>query len=520
MPQAMPRLDAAAASWPRLLDRAAAVTPQTAAVAFYFALMTGTLVAVLGTTAGRLIYSLDDAYIHLALAERLAQGHYGINLGEITSPSSSVIWPFLMLLGAGTAAHQFVPLVLNTAFGAGTAWLLGRATNALTLPAGLSSIAVACLLVLGTNLVGLAFTGLEHSLQVLLAVTVAVALIEHQRGTMIPTWALLAATLGPAVRYEMFAIVAAVVLVLLLERKWRTVLLVGAASIALPALLAGFLVMNGNTPLPNSVMAKLHGGDPETAQLPWLQFILTSYLTSFMPKNLMLGILLGLAYLVRSCSGASRTISLAALLAGLLHMTVGQFGWFNRYEIYAVAFCGLIAISRLAELAPRYVFPAALCSASIYLSALVATPYGARNIFEQQYQMHRFVQEHYRKPFAVNDLGWVSFGLDRNIYVLDLWGLASGEAMRQRIKNAAWLDGITQRHNTGLAIINTEWLRDIPPSWRKVGELTISGPQASVASRSVSFFATRVGDRQAIVAGLTAFKPTLPAGSELTLALP
>ena len=111
---------------------------------------------------------------------------------------------------------------------------------------------------LGTNLVGLAFTGLEHSLQVLLAVTVAVALIEHQRGTMIPTWALLAATLGPAVRYEMFAIVAAVVLVLLLERKWRTVLLVGAASIALPALLAGFLVMNGNTPLPNCEIGRAH----------------------------------------------------------------------------------------------------------------------------------------------------------------------------------------------------------------------------------------------------------------------
>jgi hypothetical protein len=45
------------------------------------------------------IYGLDDPYIHLALSERITRGEYGINPGEIASPSSSVIYPFLLTLG-------------------------------------------------------------------------------------------------------------------------------------------------------------------------------------------------------------------------------------------------------------------------------------------------------------------------------------------------------------------------------------------------------------------------------------
>ncbi|MBD0271632.1 MAG: hypothetical protein ICV73_06845, partial [Acetobacteraceae bacterium] len=61
-------------------------------------------------TGGHLGYTLDDPYIHLALAEQIARGHYGINPGEVTAPSSSVLWPFLLLPGAGTPWHVWLPL--------------------------------------------------------------------------------------------------------------------------------------------------------------------------------------------------------------------------------------------------------------------------------------------------------------------------------------------------------------------------------------------------------------------------
>ena len=41
-------------------------------------------------------YTLDDPYIHMALAENLARGHFGVNLGEVSNPSSSILWPWLL----------------------------------------------------------------------------------------------------------------------------------------------------------------------------------------------------------------------------------------------------------------------------------------------------------------------------------------------------------------------------------------------------------------------------------------
>mgnify|MGYP001017862235 CR=1 FL=1 len=53
---------------------------------------------------GFFFYTLDDPYIHLALAENILRGHYGINLDEPSSPSSSIVYPFLVaatMLGNG-----------------------------------------------------------------------------------------------------------------------------------------------------------------------------------------------------------------------------------------------------------------------------------------------------------------------------------------------------------------------------------------------------------------------------------
>ena len=49
------------------------------------------LVAILRLNAGRFTYTLDDPYIHLALAERIRRGLYGINPGEAASPASSLL---------------------------------------------------------------------------------------------------------------------------------------------------------------------------------------------------------------------------------------------------------------------------------------------------------------------------------------------------------------------------------------------------------------------------------------------
>ena len=504
------------------------VTPEWVAVVTFLVLLGTVLLQVLGKTGGMLVYSLDDPYIHMAMAERLLGGHYGINWGEVTSPSSSVIWPFLLVPTAASSLGLYMPLVLNALFGAVTAFVFGRFAAIIEMPvdwkfAHATRLAIAGLLVLATNLVGLAFTGLEHTLQVMIAMVVAWSLLVYARGADLPLWLLALAALGPSVRYEMFAITAGVCLVLAMERRWRDMVVVGASSLVLPAALAAFLVANGNHPLPNSVMTKLGSGGAVgsggliQALLGGTAALRDYFQNSFGPKLALIASIAISAWAFSQTAGRTRAVFAAAIVVGILHMVAGQFGWFFRYEIYALAFCGMIAIAAISPRTPLIPICGLVLTASCYLPALVMTPGGAANIHEQQYQMHRFVSEHYKKPFAVNDLGWVSMGLRNGPYVLDLWGLASNEALRQRDKSPEWLDETTQRHGAGLAMIYRPAFRAIPATWSKVGALQLASRRVTASEATVDIYATKIGDKADIARLLAEFKPRLPAGVRLDI---
>ena len=78
-----------------------------------YTVLVAALIAEVFVKTGHFVYPLDDAYIHLALAEQLAHGQYGTNPGEFSSPSSSLLWPFLLIPFAGTRLHTFVPLIFQ-----------------------------------------------------------------------------------------------------------------------------------------------------------------------------------------------------------------------------------------------------------------------------------------------------------------------------------------------------------------------------------------------------------------------
>jgi len=96
-----------------------------ASVALYLAVVLALLWAILHRNGGVFTYTLDDPYIHLALAEKIAQGHYGINSGEASAPSSSIVWPFLLAPGARPAWGTYLPLALNTIFCGLAVWRSG-----------------------------------------------------------------------------------------------------------------------------------------------------------------------------------------------------------------------------------------------------------------------------------------------------------------------------------------------------------------------------------------------------------
>src|SRR5262245_53231634 len=65
---------------------------------------------------GSLVYSLDDAYIHMAMAKNLAlHGVWGCTPFHFSSSSSSLLWTTILALTYFvTGVREVTPLVLNT----------------------------------------------------------------------------------------------------------------------------------------------------------------------------------------------------------------------------------------------------------------------------------------------------------------------------------------------------------------------------------------------------------------------
>ena len=65
-------------------------------------------------TGGALVYALDDAYIHLAMARNFAEhGTWGINPDGFANTTSSLLWTLLLSLGLRMGWGVYTPLVLG-----------------------------------------------------------------------------------------------------------------------------------------------------------------------------------------------------------------------------------------------------------------------------------------------------------------------------------------------------------------------------------------------------------------------
>jgi hypothetical protein len=501
-----------------------------ACLALYLAVVLTLFLAIRHRDDGVFTYTLDDPYIHLALAENLAHGHYGINPGEASSPSSSILWPFLLLPLVGTAWHMYLPLLWNVLFCGMAAWLIGWSIDRWGWPEARYRwlrfpIAVALMLV--ANLAGLTFVGMEHGLQVLLAVACAAGMAEAFAGRAIPAWSLVAAVLGPMVRYENFALVAAVAIALYGLGRWRATITVFGLSAIGPALFSVFLLAHGLPALPSSVLVKAHiyathAGALTAAIATVAQNMYWGAREPAWYAQLAVGVAL-FVLTVREKRRPQRFILRGALVAAVSQLILGRVNWFHRYEVYALIFTTMGACAALAQVTRRprllrlILLPCLIAIAEPYLDALYNTPEAASNVYQQQYQMHRFLVGSYRGTVAVNDLGWVSYQRPAGLRVLDLWGLASPEASRQYVKDEAWLDRITKAHAAGLAIVYPDWYKGIPVDWTPLGTMCARSRLESIAQPCVVFYSTAVGDKELLEQKLAAFTQTLPASVKMTL---
>jgi len=481
-------------------------------------------VSILRLNGGHFTYTLDDPYIHLALAQRIHGGHYGINPGEPSAPSSSILWPFLLAPAAGSALGEYLPLLIGITAAAVTTVIFYKSIAELlfgpsSYPNPFLISTFVLLLTLATNLVGLAFTGMEHSIQVVLAAAVALGLIREANTGRVRSWLLIAIVLGPLIRYESLAISVGAVVYLFVRGHRRTALLSLIATLLPLALFSAFLVHLGLGPAPTSVLLKAPILAPEQRA-----GLLSGLRTTLRDPT---GVLLALAgvwmlslALFSMRPAQEKALATSVALAIALHAVAGSYGAYHRWEPYIVTFVllALLYLERAPISGVLTRWPAPLITAvavlwcvvvgSRYVFGLTTIPVAANNIYEQQYQMHRYVAEFERRAVAVNDLGYVSFG--NGNYVLDVLGLGSPGPPVGEHSLSKWVEGPVARQGIETAMLYDEWFADHPRTWRRIGVLHLSRPKITPAWEGVSFYATSAEAYPRVRRRVEAFRATLP----------
>lgn len=492
--------------------------------------------ASLWLTEGRLVFAIDDPYIHLAVAESILAGGYGINPGEPASPSSSALYPVLLAATEALGLGPWGPLAIALAAAGASVWLLARLVAAHALPEGrvtLFALGLVLLLPHAAGAVALPFTGMEHSLHILLCLVALAGLLGAVERGRAAWWLLAAVALLPLVRFEGVALAGGVALALAVAGLWRAGLL--ALLLTLGGLLAYGTAMSaaGLPVLPSSVTMKstLAAGIGEERGLAETLIDLAKRTRNSLYTRegliLSLAIVALIPALQRVGGGLARrrearlAVALAAAPALAAHIVAAHYGHFHRYEVYALAIAaagllvvlgpGLAALQAGRRWAAQGATLAVLAVALLpYLVAAVTIPRAARSIHEQQAQMARFERDFYPAAIAVNDLGLVSYRNDD--YVLDLFGLGSEEVRRLKEAGAYDAEAIARlagEAGIAYAMIYPQWFRGIvPESWCHLA--TLHSEKVTTAYGTVAFYAARPETVAPLSEALERFRPTLP----------
>ncbi len=511
------------------------------AAAAYWTAVGALLYAGLSRTAGRLVYPLDDTYVHMAMAKNMAwHGVWGVTSEHFTSASSSPLWTGLLAISYAIAGvSDWTPLVLNLAAGTAVVFSIHRLLREAGLAPLAASVASIALVFLGT-LPTLTVLGMEHSLHVLITlwfVWLGVRLAATRDHALRPL--LIVVALGAALtltRYEGAFAVMCVTGVLVLAGRWRAAVAVAVIG-ALPIVVYGLWSQaQGGFLLPNSVLLK--------AATPPLTAVGLVQLFAFWPALTSLAVnphlafllltVLALALAAHRQSSSPERIYLALVFAAstLLHMQFARAGWFYRYETYLVVL-GLVTASMLiadqewsrprAGRAPLAPVLAMLMLAGVVsfpmvrraVNALRQTPVAVSNIFEQQVQAGLFLGEFYQgRRVAVNDVGAIGYLAD--VRLLDVWGLASADTAslkRSGTFTTSALAALATRDDAEIAIIYPSWLGEyggVPAAWQKVGEWRVTD-NVVLGENGMSFYAITAEARDRLIANLTSYSSKLPA---------
>ena len=498
---------------------------------------------VLNINQGKLIYAIDDAYIHLAIARNLIENHTFCSSGEsFCSVSSSALWPFLV---AGLALlpieMTWIPLILNVLGGVVLVFLFYRIARIMVGPPGSVLIAIAAIFVSLTP--GMTLIGMEHVWHQAMVLGFALAMfffLERENNTklhqIIPV--ALLGLLASSIRLESLFVVLIAGFFLFAKKRFLQPILLGAISAVPLAVQAVNQIMHGEMFLSNSILIKAIASEMYDSVWMdrWYRILFNLDQGDSLKYMFLAALVLFLVYYLRrkliDKSSYRQGMYWLLLFIGstVLHETLSVCDFVYRHESYLLSLGNVSLFFAALSFVSATIPSGSAKQASMILAACLVIflptnklaynhiqkmTMGTANIHDQQYQMGRFVDRYYRgKGVALNDIGYVSY-LARQTDILDLVGLANHEVVKVRVKDQytkEYIDKLTREAGIDLALLYEPWWGDpglLPENWRKIASWEISH-NVVCSYHTVAFFSLRRELDTKLLYQIMEFIPELP----------
>lgn len=493
-----------------------------------------------------MVYSLDDAYIHMAMAKNFAiDGVWGVSKYEFSSSSSSILWTSLLALFYYLfGVNEITPLILNLIY----ASLVIISSYFILIKHSIKKSFIFLILlslVVVTPLPPLMFTGLEHVFHIWISLLfiylVSEQLVERKPDKKILLWIAILAAMLPSIRYEGIFLVMVASVLFFLKKKFTEGIVTYISSV-IPVIIFGLIsVRNGWSFFPNSLLLK--AGFPDITSFNDLVSFTGALMEIFVPgwyivPAILCFVIFAISFYFFSKSrykyifNLKITYMVLLFIANLiLYAAYSKSGWSYRYQSFLVAL-GIIVFSvlffeyLLKGFRKNYVFRTGfviLAMAAPFLYFLVSgialniqTPIASKNIYEQQYQMGQFLNKYYQgEGVALNDIGTSNYFAD--IKCLDLWGLANLEVSQKRRSgkfDSNDIRSICEKYNIKIAIVYDSWFSEgdstiLPKEWVKAKEWNISN-NIIAGDSIVSFYSVNKIEGLKLTHNLEIFEKHLP----------
>ncbi len=491
---------------------------------------------------GKFIYALDDAYIHMAYVKNIVLHNvWGITRYEFSSSTSSPLWTILLsVLFLMFGVNEFIPLIINIILSFILLFVIFNFLKQHSVSGfftGVTLFGVIVLLPISIHI----FSGMEHlfhSILTVLFIKYSAESLAQQRTsgnsrTKNEKYLFLISVFITTIRYEGFFLVIIVTGLFLLRRKFTVAVVILSLSLLLPVFFSFIFIHNGEYFLPNSIMLKkslLGVFSIFNSETDLVNYIIDG------KKIIFLFILSVVLYFLQIRLKKEFWSEIPLLLFILIAVILIQksainFSYF-RYDAYLVV--AAITIDFLAiydycfnklnlEINFKFIKKYKLISSVLLICLFYFTVKefcfnktitATKNIYEQQYQMARFIDKFYSgKEVALNDVGTVNFFAD--IHCLDLIGLGSDEIANERMNktfNTFSMYEIAKKKNVKIAIIYDKWVQEdirIPKEWIKAGNWKI--PDNYICGDDeVSFYAVSPDQKKSLEENLKSFSKELP----------